>query len=311
MRDSVRLVPLAGWVTALEPTNTAPAGCRAAAFNKARSGAVAAFKAMAAVASKPVAEASQAAAGAVSEAAAADVVKGAAAMRARGAITFFLAFWSIVGLGSIAGSAAPVSTSAPAASRTFSNAEEAVASLIDALRANEPGSVRAVLGPGSERLMSSSDKYSDAAERERFLAAYDEQHKFVSEAPGRIVLQVGKDDWPFPIPLVQTDGRWHFDSEAGAQELVNRRIGRNEIAAIRTSLAYVDAQKAFFALTGQYAQRLASSPGKHDGLYWPASGGEPESPLAPLMALRRKKRDIPGNGFPGGRCRTTATISVS
>jgi len=250
---------------------------------------------MAAVASKPVAEASQAAAGAVSEAAAADVVKGAAAMRARGAITFFLAFWSIVGLGSIAGSAAPVSTSAPAASRTFSNAEEAVASLIDALRANEPGSVRAVLGPGSERLMSSSDKYSDAAERERFLAAYDEQHKFVSEAPGRIVLQVGKDDWPFPIPLVQTDGRWHFDSEAGAQELVNRRIGRNEIAAIRTSLAYVDAQKAFFALTGQYAQRLASSPGKHDGLYWPASGGEPESPLAPLMAQAQEE------GYPGER----------
>ena len=96
---------------------------------------------------------------------------------------------------------------------------------------------------GSEALLSSGDKYSDAAQRQRFLAAYDEQHKLVPGEPGHVILQVGKDDWPFPIPLVQADGHWHFDSRAGAQELVNRRIGRNEIAAIRTSLAYVDAQK--------------------------------------------------------------------
>ncbi|MBV8120024.1 MAG: DUF2950 domain-containing protein [Alphaproteobacteria bacterium] len=172
--------------------------------------------------------------------------------------------------------------------------------LVDALRVVKPGALQTVLGAGSEKLLSSGDKYSDAAERQKFLTAYDEQHKLVSAEPGRLILQVGKDDWPFPIPLVQADGRWHFDSQAGAQELVNRRIGRNEIAAIRTSLAYVDAQKDFFALTGQtghaeYAQRLASSPGKHDGLYWPAVEGEPESPLAPLMAQAQEE------GYPGER----------
>jgi hypothetical protein len=102
------------------------------------------------------------------------------------------------------------------------------------------------------------------------------------------------------IPLVQADGRWHFDSQAGAQELVNRRIGRNEIAAIRTCLAYVDAQKAYHAFTGengeaQYARRLVSSPGKYDGLYWPSTEGQPESPLAPLMAQAIEE------GYPGER----------
>jgi Protein of unknown function (DUF2950) len=216
-------------------------------------------------------------------------------MKARDAIALFLVFWAIVGLGSNAGLAAPPQTSAPAAGQTFASSEEAVSALIDALRANKPDSVHAVLGPGSEKLMSSGDKYSDAAERQRFLTAYDDQYKLVSAEPGHTLLRVGKDDWPFPIPLVQADGRWHFASEAGAQELVNRRIGRNEIAAIRTSLAYVDAQKAFFALTGQYAQRLASSPGKHDGLYWPAGNSEPESPLAPLMAQAQEE------GYPGER----------
>ena len=111
--------------------------------------------------------------------------------------------------------------------------------LVDALRAEKQDALQTVLGPGSEKLLSSGDKYSDAAERQKFLAAYNEQHKLVPTQSDHMILQIGKDDWPFPIPLVQADGRWHFDSQAGAQELVNRRIGRDEIAAIRTSLAYV------------------------------------------------------------------------
>jgi hypothetical protein len=97
-----------------------------------------------------------------------------------------------------------------------------------------------------------------------------------------------------PIPLVQVDGRWHFDAAAGAQELVDRRIGQNEIAAIRTALAYVDAQKAFFTFSGQkgepqYARRLLASPGRYDGLYWPSGEGVPESPLEPLVAQAREE----------------------
>ena len=105
---------------------------------------------------------------------------------------------------------------------------------------------------------------------------------------------MGNDKWPLPIPLVQSDGRWRFDTVAGAQELVDRRVGRNEIAAIRTALAYVDAQKAYFALAGQhgepqYAQRFLASPGKYDGLYWPTGEGVPDSPLEPLVAQAREE----------------------
>ena len=105
----------------------------------------------------------------------------------------------------------------------------------------------------------------------------------------RFVLDVGKDDWPLPIPVVRQAGVWHFDTAAGAQEIIDRRIGRNEIDAIRVSLFYADAQKDYFdrikqtSGAGEYAQHLVSTPNKHDGLYWPAAVGELESPLAPLI----------------------------
>jgi hypothetical protein len=112
------------------------------------------------------------------------------------------------------------------------------------------------------------------------------------------VLTVGDEDWPLPIPLVMNRGRWAFDSHIGARVLVERRIGRNEIAAVRTALAYVDAQKLYFRMTGErgtseYAQRLVSTPGERDGLYWPAKTGEPNSPLEPLV------QQAVGEGYPG------------
>jgi Protein of unknown function (DUF2950) len=221
-------------------------------------------------------------------------------MNARSAIARFLLVCCATALEVTVGSAAAPQMPAPAIGRTFENADQAVTALVDALLAGKQEAVREVLGPGSEKLVSSGDKYSDAAERQKFLAAYDAAHQLVPAEPGRLVLQVGKDDWPFPIPLVEVDGHWHFDAKAGAEELIDRRIGSNEIAAIRTALAYVDAQKAFFALTGQqghaqYAQHLVSALGKHDGLYWPAAAGEPESPLAPLMAQAQEE------GYPGER----------
>jgi Protein of unknown function (DUF2950) len=221
-------------------------------------------------------------------------------MKSRSVMVFLLVFCAAAGFDRAARAAAPPQTSAPATGETFGTAEQAVAALVGALRTGQQNAVQSVLGPGSEKLVSSGDKYSDAAERQKFLDAYDARHTLVTSEPGRMVLQVGKNDWPFPVPLVQADGGWHFDSQAGAQELIDRRIGRNEIFAIRTSLAYVDAQKAFFALTGrdghaEYAQHLVSRPGKHDGLYWPAAEGEPESPLAPLMAQAQEE------GYPGER----------
>ncbi len=178
------------------------------------------------------------------------------------------------------------------ASRGYDSAEAAVTALVEAARASGADALQTVLGPGSSKLLNSGDKIADADRRNRFVAAYDERHEIVAVAGDRMILKVGKQDWPLPIPLVRTDARWHFDTQAGAQELIDRWIGRNEMAAIRTALAYVDAQKEFFAFTGQsgeaqYAQRMLSSPGKFDGLYWLASEGMPESPLEPLVAQAR------------------------
>jgi hypothetical protein len=172
---------------------------------------------------------------------------------------------------------------------TFATADDAVGALIAALTADDTSALRRIFGPGSDALISSGDVYADKGRREMFLAAYTEQHKLVPTGDDRIVLDVGKSDWPMPIPVVKDGALWHFDTAAGAQEVINRRIGRNEIAAIRVGLFYSDAQKDYFerikqaAGAGEYAQRLLSTPNKHDGLYWPAGDGELESPLAPLI----------------------------
>lgn len=189
----------------------------------------------------------------------------------------------------------------PALGQSFADPEQAAAALVAALRAGKLYAVKGVLGPGTDKLLSSGDPYSDARERQRFLEAFDKKHQIGEREPGRATILVGDGDWPLPIPIVKAaDGSWYFNAEAGAQELVDRRIGRNELAAIQACLAYVDAQKAFRALTekgGQpeYAQLLASTPGRHDGLYWASREGEPESPLAPLMAQAVEE------GYPGER----------
>jgi hypothetical protein len=199
-------------------------------------------------------------------------------------------------LGGSADAASP-----PPSGQTYATAEEAVTALVDAVRSNKSDAIITVLGPGSEKLVNSGDAVVDATARQKFLASYDEKHQLTAAAPDRMTLIVGKDDWPLPIPLMQSDGRWHFDSAAGAQELVDRRIGRDEIAAIRTALTYVDAQKAYYEIarrvegTPFYAQRLVSSPGRHDGLYWVRDEGEDESPLAPLVAQAQEE------GYPGAQ----------
>ncbi len=173
---------------------------------------------------------------------------------------------------------------------TFATPDEAVAALVDAARSGNQKQLLAVLGPGSEALVNSGDQHADATSRQKFVADYDAQHKLAETAPGHDVLHVGANDWPMPIPVVLVNGHWQFDTHAGAQEIIDRRIGRNEISAIRVALTYVDAQHDFFERakqasgTGEYAQRLVSRPGRHDGLYWPVAGEEPESPFGPLVA---------------------------
>ncbi len=194
--------------------------------------------------------------------------------------------------------AAPIAAVAATAQQSFASAEQAVAALVTALRANDTAALSTILGPGSAKLVSSGDAVADATARQHFVASYDEQHRLVSGGIGQMLLEVGSNDWQLPIPIVETAGTWRFDSAAGAQELINRRIGRNEILAIRTLLAVVDAEKQFFALAaqqgqGEFAQRLVSTPGNRDGLYWPATSKEDESPLGPLVETAEAE------GYPG------------
>jgi hypothetical protein len=182
---------------------------------------------------------------------------------------------------------------------TFATPDEAAAALVDAVKQGNLKRMSAVLGPGSEALISSGDQYADAANREKFVANYAAQHKLVEVKPAYDVLNIGPNDWPLPIPLVQVNGRWQFDLRTGAQQIVDRRIGRNELAAIGVALACVDAQRDYFQRSkqnggaGEYAQRMVSTPNRHDGLYWPATAGEPESPFGPLVAQAMDE------GYPG------------
>jgi hypothetical protein len=149
-----------------------------------------------------------------------------------------------------------------------------------------------VLGPTSGPLVSSGDAVEDQRAREAFLRAYDAAHR-LEAGGGKIVLYVGADNFPFPIPVVPDGASWRFDTAAGREEILDRRIGRNELNAIQVCLAYVDAQREYYARerkqgeVHEYAQRLGSSAGKRDGLYWDAKPGEEASPFGPLVAKAR------------------------
>lgn len=172
----------------------------------------------------------------------------------------------------------------------FSTPEQAVAALVTALEHNDIHAVERVLGRGMQGLLSSGDDIADRAASERFLSLYHERNQLVAGGPNDLVLQVGQDAWPLPVPLVRRQGQWTFDGPAGAEELILRRIGRNELRAIQVMRGYVEAQQEYAsasrdgAAAGVYAQRVRSTPGKHDGLYWPTAVGEPPSPFGPLVA---------------------------
>jgi len=175
--------------------------------------------------------------------------------------------------------------------RTFASADEAAKALVEAARAKNVQDLLAVVGPSSSSWLFSGDKVADANDWAKFVAAYDEKNRLEMQGDARAVLDVGNDDWPFPAPIVKHGSRWAFDANAGREEFLNRRVGRNELDAIQTLLAIVDAQREYAATDADgngfadYARRFASTPGKKDGLYWPAAEGQPDSPLGPLVAV--------------------------
>jgi hypothetical protein len=177
------------------------------------------------------------------------------------------------------------------AQQDYKTPQDAVDALVAAARTGDQKALLFVLGPDSEDIVSSGDKVDDEAALKRFVDSYDAKHQIAMKGEHKAILIIGDSDYPFPIPLeLVKGGNWSFDTQEGRDEILDRRIGRNELDAVQTCLAYVDAQNEYAekdrtgAGVGVYAQRFISKPGKKDGLYWPAAQGEADSPLGELFA---------------------------
>jgi hypothetical protein len=199
----------------------------------------------------------------------------------------------------VALTASPAMAGGPAGQKNFVSPQQAVAALVAAVQDNNDVQLLAILGPGSENLISSGDRVADQKGRKRFLKAYEEKKSLEQDDEGRAVLHVGGKDYPFPIPIVRQGDAWLFDTQAGMEEILNRRIGRNELHTIEVIHAYTDAQREYACMKRngccrEFAQKFVSNEGKKDGLYWEAGEVEEESPLGPLIARATEE------GYTGG-----------
>ena len=195
--------------------------------------------------------------------------------------------------------------SLPFKGQAFKSPEAAVSALIAAVRQLDPKKVLHVLGPDAKDIIFSGDKVQARKGVRKFLEKYDEKHKIELVKPDKAVLFLGKEEWPYPIPLVRWKGKWFFDTKAGREEIVNRRVGANELMAIKVLEAYVEAQLEYASKDRdgdgilEFAQKINSDKGKKNGLYWPAKPEEESSPFGPLVA--RGRRGLPenlGEAFP-------------
>jgi hypothetical protein len=192
---------------------------------------------------------------------------------------------------------------------SFKTPQEAVDAFVAAVQKGDEAELRKLLGPDVDELLASGDAVQDKANRQRFLDLYQAKHSLSEEGSGKMVLVVGGDDWPFPIPVVQQDGKWRLDGAAGADELIYRRVGRNELGAIDVCRGFVAAQQEYASEgrdgdpAGIYALKLISDEGMHNGLYWPTAEGEPPSPAGPFVAsaaeegYRRGEGRTPYHGY--------------
>ena len=193
-------------------------------------------------------------------------------------------------------------TSASQAQQAYPTPEDAVASLAAAVKSGTKTAILKVLGNSAEDVVESGDEVADAETRQRFLSAYDARHSIKAEGNKKAVLILGADDFPFPIPLVNSKSGWEFDTDQGRIEILYRRIGRNELDAIQTCLAFVDAENEYADKdrgdgAGVYAQRIVSTPGKKDGLFW--RDDRDPSPLGELAAQASAEGyKVDGQGAP-------------
>ena len=184
----------------------------------------------------------------------------------------------------------PLDAQAVSGQKTFSSPLEAVHALVEAARSGDPAQLEPLLGPQAKELIASGDAGAAKELLAGFVKAYGEKHSLSVEAQGFEFLQVGEGNWPFPFPIVRDGKVWYFDIERGNEEILDRRVGRNELGAIAVCEGYVQSQIEYAAKgrdgnpSGIYAQRFHSNPGKQDGLYWAVSKGEHQSPIGPLVA---------------------------
>jgi hypothetical protein len=173
---------------------------------------------------------------------------------------------------------------------TFTSPEQAGDALAVAWRNDDKDALLKIFGPAGIRLVSSGDLVAEKEAREKLASEYAVQHKIETVDARKALLVIGNDEFPYPIPLVKQGQAWRFDTRAGAEEILDRRIGRNELNAVEVCRAYVEAQREYASKDPQksglheYATKFASASDKHDGLYWPARADDEESPLGPLIA---------------------------
>jgi hypothetical protein len=171
----------------------------------------------------------------------------------------------------------------------FASQQAAAQAFVQAMRAGDNSALLKILGPEANNVVNSGDPVADRSVKNKIASAYDQMHRFVTTADGRVFLYVGAENWPLPIPLIKRKGKWYFDTAFGKQEILARRIGRNELGAIQVCEGVVQAQQDYVSQvqTGedgkQYAQKFLSDEGKHDGLFWKTAPGAPSSPLGPLI----------------------------
>ena len=169
--------------------------------------------------------------------------------------------------------------------KTFSSPQDAINALVTAVKSNDEKAMLDIVGPDDKQIVSSGDETEDANDRANFLQKYQELHRLVKEPDGTTTLYIGAENWPTPIPLMNKGNSWYFDTEAAKHEILYRRIGQNELSTIRVCQELVAAEKEYYSTQhDEYAPKILSDKGQHNGLYWKAAAGEPRSPIGPLVA---------------------------
>lgn len=183
--------------------------------------------------------------------------------------------------------------------KTFSSPDEATNALVMSMKNNDEKLMLEILGPDGKHIVYSGDEVEDAQNRANFVERYQEMHRLVKEPDGSVVLYIGAKNWPTPIPIVKKGNAWFLDTDAGKKEILYRRVGRNELSTIKVCQELVAAEKEYYGTQhNEYAKQIFSDEGQHNGLYWKAADGEPQSPIGPLVASAVAEGYVKGKNGP-------------